>query len=126
MEPRKISDGPFEGMISRVDAAPIQISLVKATKHTVLRLHSHILGGTDDLCPDRQRLDSCGSPHKERTMAQMGKALYMAKTHTTAAVTGCLAVPKMTDWHYLEKPAQPIHGDEVRDSGSPRLRWMSI
>jgi hypothetical protein len=32
MEPRKISDDPFEGMISRVDAAPIQISLVKGVK----------------------------------------------------------------------------------------------
>ena len=60
MEPRKISDDPFEGMISRVDAAPIQISLVKATKHTVLRLHSHIVGGTDDLCLINLQIDGLG------------------------------------------------------------------
>jgi AraC family transcriptional regulator, positive regulator of tynA and feaB len=60
MEPRKISDDLFEGMISRVDAAPIQISLVKATKHTVLRLHSHIVGGTDDLCLINLQLEGLG------------------------------------------------------------------
>jgi AraC-like DNA-binding protein len=50
LEPRQISDDPFEGLISRADAQPIQISLVSATKHTVLRLHSHIIDSTDDLC----------------------------------------------------------------------------
>jgi AraC-like DNA-binding protein len=60
MEPRKISDDPFEGMISRVDAAPIQISLVKATKHTVLRLHSHIVGDTDNLCLINLQLEGLG------------------------------------------------------------------
>jgi hypothetical protein len=60
MEPRKISDDPFEGMISRVDAAPIEISLVKATKHTVLRLHSHIVGGTDDLWLINLQLEGLG------------------------------------------------------------------
>jgi AraC family transcriptional regulator, positive regulator of tynA and feaB len=60
MEPRRISDDPFEGMISRVDAAPIQISLVKATKHTMLRLHSHIVGGTDDLCLINLQLEGLG------------------------------------------------------------------
>jgi AraC family transcriptional activator of tynA and feaB len=50
LEPRKISDDPFDGLISRADAQPIQISLVSATKHTVLRLHSHIIDSTDDLC----------------------------------------------------------------------------
>jgi AraC family transcriptional regulator, positive regulator of tynA and feaB len=50
LEPRKISDDPFEGLISKADAQPIQISLVSATKHTVLRLHSHIIESTNDLC----------------------------------------------------------------------------
>jgi AraC family transcriptional activator of tynA and feaB len=50
LEPRKVSDDPFEGLIARADAQPIQISLVSATKHTVLRLQSHIIDSTDDLC----------------------------------------------------------------------------
>ena len=37
LEPRKIAEHPFEGTISRADAAPIQISRVTATKHRVLR-----------------------------------------------------------------------------------------
>lgn len=50
LEPRKSSDEPFEGLISKADAHPVQISLVSATKHTVLRLHSHIIESTNDLC----------------------------------------------------------------------------
>src|ERR1700738_4855548 len=50
LEPRRIADQSFEGAISRVEAAPIQISLVTATRHTVLRLASHIALSTDDLC----------------------------------------------------------------------------
>jgi AraC family transcriptional regulator, positive regulator of tynA and feaB len=60
LEPRKISDDPFEGMISRADAAPIQISLVKAAKHSVLRLHSHIIDSTDDLCFINLQLEGLG------------------------------------------------------------------
>src|ERR1700757_5231465 len=60
MEPRKISDDPFEGVISRVEAAPIQISLVKATKHALLRLRSYIVGGRDDLCLINLQLEGLG------------------------------------------------------------------
>jgi len=50
LEPRRIADEAFAGAISRTDASPIQISLVTATRHTVLRLASHISRSTDDLC----------------------------------------------------------------------------
>ena len=60
LEPRKIAEHPFEGAISRADAAPIQISLVKATKHSVLRLRSHIVRGTDDLCFINLQLEGLG------------------------------------------------------------------
>jgi hypothetical protein len=49
LEPRKIAEHPFEGAISRADSDPIQISLVTATKHRVLRLRSHIARSSDDL-----------------------------------------------------------------------------
>jgi AraC family transcriptional activator of tynA and feaB len=60
LEPRRIADQSFEGAISRVDAAPIQVSLVTATRHTVLRLASHIASSTDDLCFVNLQLDGLG------------------------------------------------------------------
>jgi AraC-like DNA-binding protein len=60
LEPRRIADQPFEGTISRVDAAPIQISLVTATRHTVLRHASHIASSTDDLCFVNLQLEGLG------------------------------------------------------------------
>lgn len=60
LEPRRIADQAFEGAISRVDAAPIQISMVKATRHTVLRLASHIALSKDDLCFVNLQLEGLG------------------------------------------------------------------
>ena len=60
LEPRRIVDQFFEGAISRVDAAPIQVSLVTATRHTVLRLPSHIALSTDDLCFVNLQLEGLG------------------------------------------------------------------
>jgi AraC family transcriptional regulator, positive regulator of tynA and feaB len=60
LEPRRITDQPFEGAITRVDVAPIQISLVSATRHTVLRLASHIASSNDDLCFFNLQLEGLG------------------------------------------------------------------
>ncbi len=60
LEPRRMVDHPFEGSITRADAAPIQISLVKATSHCVLRLRTHIAHTTDDLCFVNLQLDGLG------------------------------------------------------------------
>jgi AraC family transcriptional regulator, positive regulator of tynA and feaB len=60
LEPRRIAEQPFEGAISRVDAAPITISLVTATRHSVLRLASHIALSTDDLCFVNLQLEGLG------------------------------------------------------------------
>jgi AraC-like DNA-binding protein len=60
LEPRRIADQSFEGAISRVDVAPIQISLVSATRHTVLRLASHIASSTDDICFVNLQLEGLG------------------------------------------------------------------
>jgi AraC family transcriptional regulator, positive regulator of tynA and feaB len=102
MEPRKISDAPFEGIISRVDAAPIQISLVKATKHTMLRLHSHIVGGTDDLCLINLQLEGL-SRTTQRGQEQVSAPGDLAVADTTEPyeITNrrdfklfCFAVPR--------------------------------
>jgi AraC family transcriptional activator of tynA and feaB len=60
LEPRRIADQHFEGTITRVDAAPIRVSLVTATRHTVLRLASHIASSTDDLCFINLQLEGLG------------------------------------------------------------------
>ena len=60
LEPRKIADHPFAGAISRTDVAPIQISLVEATRHSVLRLRSHIARSSDDLCFVNLQLEGLG------------------------------------------------------------------
>jgi len=83
LEPRKIADLPFEGSIARTEATPIQISLVKATSHRVLRLRSHIADSTDDLCFVNLQLDGLG-----RT-TQRG--------HEQVCTPGDLAVAETTD-----------------------------
>jgi AraC family transcriptional activator of tynA and feaB len=60
LEPRRTADEFFEGAITKVDAAPLQISLVTATGHTVLRLASHIASSTDDLCFVNLQLEGLG------------------------------------------------------------------
>ena len=60
LEPRRIAEQPFEGTIARVDAAPIQISLVTASGHSVFRLPSHIAASTDDLCFVNLQLEGLG------------------------------------------------------------------
>ncbi len=60
LEPRRIADQSFEGAILRVDAAPIKISRVTATRHTVHRLASHIASSTEDLCFVNLQLEGLG------------------------------------------------------------------
>jgi AraC family transcriptional activator of tynA and feaB len=60
LEPRKIADLPFQGAIVRRDADAIRVSRVAATKHTVLRLHSHIVRSTDDLFFINLQLEGVG------------------------------------------------------------------
>ena len=60
LEPRRTTDRPFEGTISRVDAAPIKVSLVTASGHAVVRLASHIAASTDDLCFVNLQLEGLG------------------------------------------------------------------
>jgi AraC-like DNA-binding protein len=72
LEPRRIADEPFEGAISRADAAQIQVSLVTATRHTVVRLASHISESTDDLCFVNLQIEGLGRTtqrHHEQTCA---------------------------------------------------------
>ncbi len=82
LEPRKIVDHPFEGSISRADASPIQVSLVKATKHSVLRLNSHVARSTDDLCFINLQLEGLGRT-TQRGHAQLSAPGDLAVADTT-------------------------------------------
>jgi AraC family transcriptional regulator, positive regulator of tynA and feaB len=83
LEPRRIADQSFEGAISRVDAAPIHISLVSATRHTVLRLASHIALSTDDLCFVNLQLEGLGRT-TQRGHEQISAPGDLALADTTA------------------------------------------
>jgi AraC family transcriptional activator of tynA and feaB len=48
LEPRKVSDAPFFGAISKADLAPIHISRVTAAPHCVARQRTHIGKGGGD------------------------------------------------------------------------------
>jgi len=58
--PRRIAYSRFKAQFCRTDAAPMQVSLVTATRHTVLRLASHIATSTDDLCFVNLQLEGVG------------------------------------------------------------------
>jgi AraC-like DNA-binding protein len=60
LEPRKITEQPFQGVISRTDVAAIKISRVEATKHVVLRLRSHIARSIGDVYFVNLQLDGVG------------------------------------------------------------------
>lgn len=82
LEPRRLTDQTFEGAISRVDAAPIQISLVTATRHTVLRLASHIVLSTDDICFVNLQLEGLGRT-TQRSYEQISAPGDLALADTT-------------------------------------------
>jgi AraC family transcriptional regulator, positive regulator of tynA and feaB len=82
LEPRRIAGRPFEGAISKVNAAPVQISLVTATGHTVLRLASHIASSTDDLCFVNLQLEGLGRT-TQRGHEQMSAPGDLALADTT-------------------------------------------
>jgi AraC family transcriptional regulator, positive regulator of tynA and feaB len=60
LEPRRLSEQPFRGAITRTDAGPIKVSLVTATRHRVLRLRSHIARSTKDLCLINLQIEGMG------------------------------------------------------------------
>ena len=83
LEPRKITEHPFHGTITRIETAPIRISRVIATRHRVLRLRSHIARSTDDLCFINLQLE--------------GVSRYTQRDHEQICGLGDLAVVDTTE-----------------------------
>ena len=82
LEPRKIADQPFQGMISRTDVASIQISRVEATKHVVHRLRSHIARSIGDVYFVNLQLDGVGR-YTQRGHEQICRPGDLAVVDTT-------------------------------------------
>jgi AraC family transcriptional activator of tynA and feaB len=116
--PRRIAEQPFQGAICRTDAAPIQVSLVTATRHTVLRLASHIATSTDDLCFVNLQLEGVGRT-AQRGQEQISAIGDLALADTTEPFEianrhdfklFCFAIPRRLclSGYQLAKASAPI------------------
>ena len=122
LEPRRDTDLPFEGTISKVDAAPIQVSLVTATRHTVARLASHITSSTDDLCFVNLQLEGLGrTTQRGREQISSPGDLALADTTEPFEIANrrdfklfCFAVPRrMLPTALLDRPRLNLSATEA-------------
>ena len=131
LEPRKITEHPFQGRIFRTDAAPIRISRVTATRHRVLRLRSHIAHSTDDLCFVNLQLDGVGR-YAQRGHEQIcgpGDLAVVDTTEPFEIADGCdfqlfcFAVPRhLLPRHFSERPRLTL---SVTEAGRAFARTLS-
>jgi AraC-like DNA-binding protein len=121
LEPRRIADRPFTGSISKVDAAPVQVSLVTATGHTVLRLASHIASSPEDLCFVNLQLEGLGrttqrgheqvSAPGDLALADTTEPFEIAHRHNFKLF--CFAVPRrLLPKGLLERPRLGLSATE--------------
>jgi AraC family transcriptional activator of tynA and feaB len=122
LEPRRIADQSFEGAISRVDAAPIQVSLVTATRHTVLRLASHIALSTEEVCFVNLQLEGLGrttqrgheqiSAPGDLALADTTEPFEIANCHDFKLF--CFAVPRrLLPKELLDRPRLNLSATET-------------
>ena len=133
LEPRRIADQPFEGAISKADAGPIQVSLVTATGHTVLRLASHVVSSTDDLCFVNLQLEGLGRT-TQRNHEQISTPGDLALADTTEPFEianrsdfklFCFAVPRrLLPIARLKSPATQPVGDRNWPRSLPNARQL--
>src|SRR6516165_8627950 len=123
LEPRKISEYPFQGMITRTEAAaPVRISRVVATRHRILRLRSHIAHSTDDLCFINLQLEGVGR-YKQRGHEQicgLGDLAVVDTTEPFEIANGhdfrlfCFAVPReLLPTRFCERPRLTLSATEA-------------
>ena len=82
LEPRKITDHPFQGTMVRTETAPVRISRVIATRHKILRLRSHVAHSKDDLCFINLQLEGVGR-YTQRDHEQINGPADLAVVDTT-------------------------------------------
>jgi AraC family transcriptional activator of tynA and feaB len=122
LEPRRIADQPFQGTIARADAAPVTVSRVTASKHTVLRLRSHIARSSDDLSFINLQLRGIGR-YAQRGHEQVCGPGDLAVVDTTEPFEiansrdfelFCFAIPrKLLPPSFFERPRLTLATTEV-------------
>jgi AraC family transcriptional regulator, positive regulator of tynA and feaB len=121
LEPRRIADLPFQGTIVRRDADAIRVSRVTATTHRVLRLRSHIVRSSDDLCFINLQLEGLGR-YLQRGHVQICGPGDLALVDTTEPFEiansydfrlFCFAVPKRLLRRFPERPRLKMTATEM-------------
>jgi AraC family transcriptional regulator, positive regulator of tynA and feaB len=122
LEPRKITDHPFQGTIVRTETAPVRISRVIATRHKILRLRSHIARSKDDLCFINLQLEGVGR-YTQRDHEQINGPADLAVVDTTEPFELvnahdfkmlCFAVPRqLLPAGFCERPRLTLSGTEA-------------
>jgi AraC family transcriptional regulator, positive regulator of tynA and feaB len=122
LEPRKMTDRPFQGTITRTETAPVRISRVIATSHRILRLRSHIARGKDDLCFINLQLEGVGR-YTQRGHEQINGPADLAVVDTTEPfeLTNaydfkvlCFAVPRqLLPAGFCERPRLTLSATEA-------------
>jgi AraC family transcriptional regulator, positive regulator of tynA and feaB len=122
LEPRKITEHPFQGAIIRTEAAPVRVCRVIATGHRILRLRSHIAQSKDDLCFINLQLEGVGR-YTQRDHEQINGPADLAVVDTTEPFeianvhdfkVFCIAVPRqMLPAGFCERPRLTLSATEV-------------
>jgi AraC family transcriptional regulator, positive regulator of tynA and feaB len=122
LEPRKITEDPFQGTITRTEAGPVRISRVTATKHRVLRLRSHIARSKNDLCFINLQLEGVAR-YTQRDHEQINGPADLAIVDTTEPFeivnvhdfkVFCIAVPRqLLPASFCERPRLTLSATEA-------------
>jgi AraC family transcriptional regulator, positive regulator of tynA and feaB len=122
LEPRKITEHPFQGTIARTETAPVRISRVMATRHRILRLRPHIARSKDDLCFANLQLEGVGR-YTQRGHEQINGPADLAIVDTTEPFeianahdfkVFCFAVPRqLLPAAFCERPRLTLSATEA-------------
>ena len=122
LEPCKISDAPFCGAISKADLAPIHISRVTATPHSVLRQRAHIAKGASNFYFLNLQLDglSCSVQRGHEQICGPGDLAVIDTTEPFEIVNRrdfellCFAVPReLLANHFADRPRLTLSATET-------------
>jgi AraC family transcriptional regulator, positive regulator of tynA and feaB len=122
LEPRKITEHPFRGSITRTESSPVRVCRVIATRHRILRLRSHIARSKGDLCFINLQLEGVGR-YTQRDHEQINGPADLAVVDTTEPfeITNvydfqvfCIAVPRqLLPVGFCERPRLKLSATEA-------------
>jgi AraC family transcriptional activator of tynA and feaB len=122
LEPRKVSDAPFFGSISKTDLAPIHISRVLAAPHCVARRHTHIGKGGSDFYFLNLQIDglACSVQRGHEQVCGPGDLAVVDTTEPFEIMNHrkfnllCFAVPRqLLPMRFAERPRLTLSSTEM-------------